>query len=74
MLILDRGIYRHDEERATILIRTPEGREIKIVVISTRPYNARIGIEADDDVRIIRMDAKCQDPKRITTKQEVDQT
>lgn len=48
MLVLS----RHRDEGITI--RTPEGREIHVVVADVRGDKARLGIEADPDVTIDR--------------------
>ena len=37
-----------------ILITTPEGREIAVALCSLESNQARIGIEADREVRILR--------------------
>ena len=48
----------------SIVIRTPEGREIRLVVLDRNKGKVRIGVVADDDVTIWRDEI---DPQRNNT-------
>lgn len=58
MLIINRLTKKFGKAESTYIIFTPEGKEIKVVLLDTTINSARIGIEADKDVRIVRCDAK----------------
>lgn len=56
MLVLGRESNKQDKDKDTIIITTPNGEVIKVILLSTNGQQASIGIEADKSVKIMRQE------------------